>query len=475
LSTYTPTTQYDYDLFVIGAGSGGVRAARMAAGLGAKVAIAEDRYFGGTCVNVGCVPKKLYVYASQFSESFSAAAGFGWKVGDSAFTWSNLVANKDKEINRLQSVYDKLLRDSQVTVVNGRATLVDAHTVKIGKDTYTAERILVATGGWPFVPDVEGSEHIVTSNEIFNLATLPKKMVIVGGGYIAVEFAGIMNGLGVEVTVIERNGKILRGFDEDIRDFLITEMLKKGIQFKFYSRVERVVKASIGYQVFIQDPVEDDLEMLAGEIDSGLMIEADLVMYATGRVPNTKNLGLEALGVTLDSVGAIKVNDDYQTNVPSIYALGDVTNRVNLTPVATSEGMALVNKLYSSHYKKVDYDNIPTAVFSQPSIGTVGLTEAQALAKYPGDIDVYKADFKPMKNTLSGSSERTLMKILVVRSTDIVVGMHMVGPDAGEIIQGFAVAIRAGATKAVFDGTIGIHPTAAEEFVTMRKPAVSHQ
>jgi len=475
LSTYTPTTQYDYDLFVIGAGSGGVRAARMAAGLGAKVAIAEDRYFGGTCVNVGCVPKKLYVYASQFSESFAAAAGFGWKVGDSAFTWSNLVASKDKEINRLQNVYDKLLRDSHVAVVNGRATIADAHTVKVGNDSYTAERILVATGGWPFVPDVEGKEHIVTSNEIFNLSTLPKQMVIVGGGYIAVEFAGIMHGLGVKVTIIERNSKILRGFDEDVRDFLIAEMQKKGIHIQFNSYVERVEKVANGYQVIVQDSVEDDLESLAGEIDNGIVLEADLVMYATGRVPNSKNLGLEALGVALDKVGAVKVNDDYQTNVPSIYALGDVTNRVNLTPVATSEGMALVNKLYSSHYKAVDYDNIPTAVFSQPSIGTVGLSEQQALAAYPADIDIYKADFKPMKNTLSGSSERTLMKMIVVRSTDKVVGMHMVGPDAGEIIQGFAVAIRAGATKAVFDSTIGIHPTAAEEFVTMRKPAMSHQ
>lgn len=475
MSTYTPTTQYDYDLFVIGAGSGGVRAARMAAGLGAKVAIAEDRYFGGTCVNVGCVPKKLYVYASQFSESFAAAAGFGWKVGDSDFTWANLVSSKDKEINRLQSVYDKLLRDSHVTVINGRATVAGAHSVKVGDNIYTAERILVATGGWPFVPDVEGKEHIVTSNEIFNLPTLPKQMVIVGGGYIAVEFAGIMHGLGVKVTIIERNSKILRGFDEDVRDFLIAEMQKKGIQIQFNSYVERVEKVANGYQVIVQDSVEDDLESLAGEIDNGTVLEADLVMYATGRVPNSKNLGLEALGVTLDKVGAIKVNDDYQTNVPSIYALGDVTNRVNLTPVATSEGMALVNKLYSSHYKKVDYDNIPTAVFSQPSIGTVGLTEQQALAQYPADIDIYRTDFKPMKNTLSGSTERTFMKMIVVRSSDKVVGMHMVGPEAGEIIQGFAVAIRAGASKAIFDSTVGIHPTAAEEFVTMRKPAISHQ
>jgi glutathione reductase (NADPH) len=457
LSAYTPTTQYDYDLFVIGAGSGGVRAARMAAGLGAKVAIAEDRYFGGTCVNVGCVPKKLYVYASQFSESFAAAAGFGWKVGDSAFNWANLVANKDKEIGRLQNVYDKLLRDSQVTVLNGRATLFDAHTVKVGDATYTAERILVATGGWPFVPDVEGKEHIVTSNEVFNLPTLPQKMVIVGGGYIAVEFAGILHGLGVDVTIFERGEKVLRGFDEDVRNFLVAEMIKKGIKFMPNTRVDKISLNDEGLTV---------------HTTKGETVTTDLVMYATGRVPNSKNLGLEALSIAMDEVGAIKVNGDYQTNVPSIYALGDVTNRVNLTPVATSEGMALVNKLYASHDKKVDYDNIPTAVFSQPSIGTVGLTEAQAREKYPEDIDIFRTDFKPMKNTLSGSSERTLMKMVVVRSSDKVVGMHMVGPDAGEIIQGFAVAIRAGATKAVFDSTIGIHPTAAEEFVTMRKPVV---
>ncbi len=452
---HIPTTQYDYDLFVVGAGSAGVRAARMAAGLGAKVAIAEDRYFGGTCVNVGCVPKKLYVYASQFSESFAAAAGFGWSVGDSAFNWANLVANKDKEIGRLQNVYDKLLRDSGVHVINGRAGLVDAHTVKVEDKTYTAERIIIATGGWPFVPEVAGKEHIITSNEIFNLAILPSRMVIVGGGYIAVEFAGIMHGLGVDVTIFERGEKVLRGFDEDIRDFLGAEMIKKGIKFMPNTNVDRIEQVGAGFTV----------HTTAGET-----VATDLVMYATGRVPNSKNLGLEASGVVLDEVGAIKVNDDYQTNVPSIYALGDVTNRVNLTPVATSEGMALVNKLYAGSTKQVDYQNIPTAVFSQPSIGTVGLSEAEARTKYPGDIDIYKTDFKPMKNTLSGSSERTLMKMIVVRSTDKVVGMHMVGPDAGEIIQGFAVAIRAGATKAVFDSTIGIHPTVAEEFVTMRKP-----
>ena len=455
MAKYAPTTQYDYDLFVIGAGSGGVRAARMAAGHGANVAIVEDLYFGGTCVNVGCVPKKLYVYASQFSDSFSGAAGFGWNVGSQpTFDWPTLIANKTKEISRLQSVYDNLLHNSGVNVVNGRGTIVDAHTVKVADKTYSAERIIVATGGRPFVPDVVGKEHIVTSNEIFNLPVLPKQMVIVGGGYIAVEFAGIMHGLGVDVTIFERGDKVLRGFDEDIRDFLVAEMIKKGIKFMPNTKVDRIEHVDAGFTV---------------HATTGETVGTDLVMYATGRVPNTKNLGLENLGVALDKVGAIIVNEDYQTNVPSIYALGDVTNRVNLTPVATAEGMFLVNKLYANKAGNVDYENIPTAVFSQPSIGTVGLTEAQAREKF-SDIDVYKTDFKPMKNTLSGSTERTFMKLLVVRSTDKVVGMHMAGPDAGEIIQGFAVAIRAGATKAIFDSTIGIHPTAAEEFVTMRKP-----
>ncbi|OIR17848.1 glutathione amide reductase [mine drainage metagenome] len=446
---------YDYDLFVIGAGSGGVRAARMAAGHGARVAIAEDRYFGGTCVNVGCVPKKLYVYASQFSESFSGAAGFGWQLEKPDFNWSTLVANKDKEIQRLQGVYDRLLQESGVTVINGRARLADAHTVIVADKHYSAERILVATGGWPFVPDVIGKEHIVTSNEIFNLETLPKHIVIVGGGYIAVEFAGILNGLGVEVSIFERGQKVLRGFDEDVRDFLIQEMTNKGIQFHFNTEIDRIKKHESGLVVHSTE---------------GRNIATDLVMYATGRVPNTKGIGLAELGVEMDSVGAIKVNDDYQTNIASIYALGDVTNRVNLTPVATAEGMALVNKLYANKVGKVDYDNIPTAVFSQPNIGTVGLSESEARTQYPNDIDIYKSVFKPMKNTLSGINEKTMMKMIVVRSTDKVVGMHMVGQDAGEIIQGMAVAIRASATKAIFDTTIGIHPTAAEEFVTMRKP-----
>ncbi|MGZ8236795.1 MAG: glutathione-disulfide reductase [Methylobacter sp.] len=446
-------TQYDYDLFVIGAGSGGVRAARMASGHGVRVAIAEQRYLGGTCVNVGCVPKKLLVYASQFQEQFDAAAGFGWMVGQSTFNWSSLIANKNQEIERLHAVYNNMLQKSGISIINGRASLLDAHTVAVDGTEYSAERILIATGGWPSVPDIPGKQHTVTSNEMFFLDQLPKRIIIVGGGYIAVEFACILHGLGVNTTICHRGDKLLRGFDEDIRDFLAHEMTGKGIKLLLNTDIEAIESAG---------------DCFAARLIDGGKVSTDLVMYATGRTPNSTGFGVEALGIELDDEGAIKVNDDYQTNVPSIYALGDVTNRLNLTPVAIAEGMALVNKLYVNQPRPVDYDNIPTAVFSQPPIGTVGLTEAQAREKYP-DIDIYQTRFTPMKNTLSGMDERTLMKMIVVRSTDRVVGMHMVGPDAPEIIQGMAVAIRAGATKAVFDSTIGIHPTAAEEFVNLRE------
>ncbi|WP_027150316.1 glutathione-disulfide reductase [Methylobacter tundripaludum] len=446
-------TQYDYDLFVIGAGSGGVRAARMASGHGVRVAIAEERYLGGTCVNVGCVPKKLFVYASQFQDQFDAAAGFGWTVEKSTFNWSSLIANKNQEIERLHAVYNNLLQKSGVRIINGRANLLDAHTVVVAGTEYSAERILIATGGWPSVPDMPGKQHTVTSNEMFFLDQLPKRIIIVGGGYIAVEFACILHGLGVNTTICHRGDKLLRGFDEDIRDFLAHEMTRKGIKLLLNTDIEAI---------------ENTGDCFAARLIDGSKVSTDLVMYATGRTPNSTGFGLEALGIELGDEGAIKVNDDYQTNVPSIYALGDVTNRVNLTPVAIAEGMALVNKLYVNQPRPVDYDNIPTAVFSQPPIGTVGLTEAQAREKYP-DIDIYLTRFTPMKNTLSGMDERTLIKMIVVRGTDRVVGIHMVGPDAPEIIQGMAVAIRAGATKAVFDSTIGIHPTAAEEFVTLRK------
>ena len=444
---------YDFDLFVIGAGSGGVRAARMAAGLGVKVAIAENRYLGGTCVNVGCVPKKLLVYASHFREDFQAAQGFGWTMNEPQFEWTRLLSQKNQEITRLQGIYEGLLTNSGVTLIEGQARLLDAHTVRVGEQQYCCERILIATGGWPSIPDFPGKEYVVSSNEMFALEKLPDRILIAGGGYIAVEFAGIMHGLGVKTTLCYRGDKLLRGFDEDIRDFVAQEMRKKGIDILFNTQINVIEKSD---------------SRLIATTNEGRQLEADLVLYATGRTPNSAGLGLEALGVELDAKRAIKVNEGYQTNIPSLYALGDVTDRLNLTPVATAEAMALVNSLYSDQRTPVDYDNIPTAVFSQPCIGTVGLTEAVARNRYE-DIDSYKSVFTPMKHTLSGLGEKTLMKMIVRRSTDRVIGIHMVGADASEIIQGMAVAIRAGATKAVFDSTIGIHPTAAEEFVTMRK------
>lgn len=447
-------TEYDYDLFVIGAGSGGVRAARMAAGLGVRVAIAEDRYLGGTCVNVGCVPKKLFVYASHFREDFSASTGFGWSGIEPAFDWSHLLAQKNQEIQRLQGIYDGLIRNSGATLFEGKAQLIDAHTVRVANQTLRCERILVATGGWPSVPDFPGKEYVLTSNEMFALQKLPRRLTIVGGGYIAMEFAGIMHGLGVETTLCYRGEKILRGFDQDLREFVAVEMQKKGINILFNTRINAIEKNAQGF---------------IAQTDTGQSLQSDLFLYATGRSPNTSGLGLDDLGVELDNRGAIKVNEHYQTNVSSIYALGDVTDRLNLTPVATAEAMALVNQLYTDKPTSVDYDNIPTAVFSQPNIGTVGLSEEEASKRY-ADIDIFQSVFTPMKHTLSGLNEKTLMKMIVRRSTDQVLGIHMVGPDAGEIIQGMAVAIRAKATKAVFDTTIGIHPTAAEEFVTMRVP-----
>jgi glutathione reductase (NADPH) len=447
------STEYDYDLFVVGAGSGGVRAANAAAGQGARVAIAEVRHFGGTCVNLGCVPKKLLVYAAQFKDDFSAAAGFGWRLDNASFDWPSLIANKNREIERLQAVYQHHLQQSRVTIFNGKAQLLDAHTVAVAGTQCTAKRILLATGGWPFVPDIAGKQHIVTSNELFSLAELPARIVIVGGGYIAVEFASILNGLGVDTTICQRGEKLLEGFDDDIRDFLAAALRKQGIKILFNCDVQAIAADGNAFTVSLLD---------------GSTMTTDLVMYATGRTPNSRGFGLEQLGVALDDKGAIIVDSHYQTNLPSIYALGDVTDRVNLTPVAIAEGEALVSSLFAKQARPVDYDNIPTAVFCQPNIASVGLTETQARQKH-ADIDIYKTEFKPIKNTLSGKDENTLIKMIVARETDRVIGLHMIGADAPEIIQGMAVAMRAGATKAIFDSTIGIHPTAAEEFVTLYK------
>ncbi len=447
---------YDYDLFVIGAGSGGVRASRMAANLGAKVAVCEDMFMGGTCVNVGCVPKKLFVYGSHFSEDFKAAKGFGWNVGETSFDWPTLRDNKTKEIKRLNGIYDTMLGNAGVQVIDGRGSIVDPHTVEVGGKRYTAERILVAVGGWPVIPQINGSEHIISSNEVFFLEEFPKRVIVVGGGYIAVEFAGIFEGLGAETHLLYRGELFLRGFDNDIREFVAGEMSKKGVDLKFNTNVDSITK-------------QDDGSLLV-ELTDGSRLEVDCVMYATGRKPKTDNIGLENTRVATKPNGAIVVNEDYQTDEPSIYALGDAIDRVQLTPVALAEGMALVRNLYGGQNQKVDYDFIATAVFSQPNIGTVGYSEEEAKEKF-AKVAVYKSDFKHMKHTLSGLDERTFMKLLVDVDTDKVIGCHMVGSDAGEIIQGIAIAIKAGATKGDFDTTIGIHPTAAEEFVTMREPA----
>ncbi|WP_101760441.1 glutathione-disulfide reductase [Oceanicoccus sp. KOV_DT_Chl] len=450
--------QYDYDLFVIGAGSGGVRASRMAAAFGAKVAVAEDRYMGGTCVNVGCVPKKLYVYASQFSNAFKDARGFGWDSNTPQFEWATLRDNKITEISRLNSVYDSMLGNAGVEVINGRARFIDNHTVDVNGKQFTAERILLATGTWPFIPNFPGSEYAISSNEIFDLKTFPKRLLVVGGGYIAVEFAGIFNGLGAQTTQLYRGPLFLRGFDEDIRHFAAKEIAASGVDLRFNSNIAAIEKLA-----------DDSLRAI---LEDGSSIDCDAILYATGRKPHIQDVGFDRVNVALNDDGTIKVNDEFQTSEASIYALGDITGGMELTPVALAEGMALAKTLYNNEPTQVDYDTIATAVFCQPNIGTCGLSEQQATEKYT-DIAVYESNFRAMKHTIGGRSERTYMKLIVDKKTDRVVGIHMVGEDAGEIIQGMAIAMKAGATKAIFDSTIGIHPTAAEEFVTMRTARAS--
>ena len=443
---------YDYDLFTIGGGSGGVRASRMAAQFGARVALAEERYLGGTCVNVGCIPKKLFVYASEFSEDFKDSAGFGWTVGARNFNWQTLIANKDREIARLNGVYEKVLVDNGVRILRARATIADAHTVVVGSERLTARYILVATGGWPSMPSIPGGELAITSNEAFFLPQFPSRVILVGGGYIGVEFAGIFHGLGAKVTLVHRGELFLRGFDDDLRRMLATEMDKREIELRFNSQVKRIEKLPRGIRATLID---------------GAALEADLIMFATGRTPNTHDLGLERAGVKLDYEGAVVVDSYSCSSVTNIYAVGDCTDRMQLTPVAIAEGQAVAETLFHGNPQTPDYENVPTAVFCQPHIGTVGLTEAEARARYRA-VDVYKSRFRPLKHTLGGREENSFMKLVVDRETDRVLGCHMLGDDAGEIIQGLAIALKCRATKAQFDATIGIHPTAAEEFVTMR-------
>jgi glutathione reductase (NADPH) len=452
-------TQESFDLFIIGAGSGGVRAARMAGQRGLRVAIAEDAALGGTCVNLGCIPKKLYSFAAHYADSFAEAVGFGWSHASAQFDWPTLKANRAIEIARLNVIYGELLGAAGVRLLRGRARVGGAYEVEVDGTAYAAERILVATGSWPAAPEVAGGELAISSNEIFDLAGFPERLVIVGGGYIACEFASIFNGLGSRVVQLCRAEQILRGFDDEVRDFVAAEMKKKGVDVRPGSKVTGLAKDGAA------GPIRVDL-------GAGPPLVADAVLYATGRVPNTAGLGLEALGVDLAPNGAVVVDADYCSSVPSLYAVGDVIDRVQLTPVALAEAMAFVDSLAGTGGRRIDYAQIPTAVFTHPNIGTIGFSERDARARFER-IRVYRSEFKPLRHTLSGSSERTLMKLVVDDANDRVVGLHMVGADAGETIQGFAVAMKAGATKAHFDATLGIHPTAAEEFVTMRSPVMA--
>jgi len=443
--------EYDYDLFVVGAGSGGVRAARVASELGARVAIGEMSRMGGTCVNVGCIPKKLYVYGSHFAYDLDDARGYGWS-GRPTFDWTTLRDNKDREIARLNGIYQGLLERAGVDVIEGRARLLDPHTVEIAGRPRTAERILIATGGRAIVPEIVGREYALTSDAVFSLEALPKRMMIVGAGYIALELGSMFCALGVEVTIVHRGDEILRGFDHDLRCHLHDELEAKGVRIVLQTQVQEIRKAGTAFEV---------------TLDSGAVLETDFPVFAIGREPNVENLGLEELGVELGERGGIVVDDEYQTSVPSIYAVGDVIDHIQLTPVAVAEGMHFAHHYYGSGEHRIDYANIPTAVFCQPELATVGLTEAEAWHRCQ-DVRVYKSVFTPLKLSLSERKEHTIVKLVVDAADDRVVGCHMAGHGAAEIIQGMAVAMKAGATKAQFDATVGIHPSSAEEFVTLR-------
>ena len=447
-------SKFDFDLFVIGAGSGGVRASRVAASYGARVAVAEEHRVGGTCVIRGCVPKKLLVYGAHFAEDLKDARQFGWDVPDCKFDWDRLRDNVLNEVTRLEGLYGQTLDSHKVALFQSRATVVGPQKVKLADgQEISAERILIATGGWPFVPEFPGSEHAITSNEVFHLERLPKRIVIAGGGYIANEFAGIFNEFGSKVTIVNRGDTILRGYDEQIRDRLLQISMTKGIEFKFNAPFQSIEKKKDG--------------SLVVHLDNCDPIDADAVLIATGRVPNTKGLGPEDVGVELDAKGAIKVDDTNQSSVPSIYAVGDVTNRIQLTPVAIREGQAFADSVFGGKPTTVDYANVPSAVFSHPPIGAVGMTEAEARNKL-GTVRVYTSDFRAMKNVLAGRNERALYKMVVNEATDQVVGLHMIGPDAPEILQAAAVAVKAGLTKADFDATVALHPSMAEELVLLK-------
>ncbi|MFW6077827.1 MAG: glutathione-disulfide reductase [Hyphomicrobiales bacterium] len=448
---------YDYDLFVIGAGSGGVRAARIAAQHGARVAVAEEDRVGGTCVIRGCIPKKLFVYGSTFRESFEDAKGYGWTVDNATFDWPTLMANKDAEIDRLNKLYIRNLEASGAKLIPVRAELEDAHTIRLADGgRVTAETILIATGALPSLAlAVPGDELAITSNEAFHLPELPRRIVIAGGGYIAVEFAGIFNGLGVDTTLVYRREMILRGFDDDVRTALTEEMTKKGI---------RIITDTVFTRLDRKDGA------IAVTLTSGEILNVDQALAAIGRYPNTDGLGLDRAGVECNEIGAVRVNSLSQSSVDNIYAIGDVTDRVNLTPVAIREGHAFADSVYGGRPTRVNHDDIPTAVFSQPEIGTVGLTEAGARARC-AKVDIYKSQFRPLKHTLTGRDEKMLMKLVVDGETDRVLGCHVLGPDAGEMAQLVGIAVKMGATKADFDATMAVHPTASEELVTMRQKA----
>lgn len=443
---------FDFDLLVIGAGSGGVRAARLAAAKGVKVAIVEEKYFGGTCVNVGCVPKKLLVYASEFSENIQQAKGFGWQFAEGAHDWSTLIANKDKEIARLNGIYRQLLTNAGVEIIHGRAVFKDAHTVQVGEHNYRAEKILITVGGKPSTPGFIGSEYIFNSNEAFYLPARPQRVLIIGAGFIALEFAGIFNGLGSDVTVLARS-QVLRGFDQSVAAFTRDEIRKKGITILEHTQIDRISKQNDGLHCVLT---------------TGDSIVVDKVMWAAGRVPLTQHLGLQHTAVQCRDNGSIVVNERFQTAQPSIFALGDVIGTPELTPVALAQAMVFVDQQFGENKRQMSYEAIPSTVFCQPSLATVGLTEQEALAQNIA-CDVYVSEFRALKHTLSGSNERSMIKMLVAQADQKVLGVHIAGHEAGEILQGFAVAVKAGLSKQQVDATIGIHPTVAEELVTMRE------